>query len=147
MELHGLKPASGTNKKAYRKGRGHATGNGKTSGRGHKGQNSRSGGGTRPGFEGGQMPLYRVVPKRGFTNERFKKVYTEVNLDDLNMFEAGATISADTLHEKGVISKINDGIVVLGSGTLDKNLTVLASRFTKSAKEKIEAAGGKTEVI
>lgn len=147
MELSELKPAEGTNKKAFRKGRGHATGNGKTSGRGHKGQNSRSGGGTRPGFEGGQMPLYRLVPKRGFTNSRFKKVFTEINLTDLNKFDADTDISAELLLDKGVISKINDGIVVLGNGKLEKRITVKASRFTKSAKDKIEAAGGKVEVI
>ena len=147
MKLNDLKPQEGTNKNAFRKGRGHATGNGKTSGRGHKGQNSRSGGGTRPGFEGGQMPLYRVVPKRGFTNSRFKKVFAEINLNDLNKFDNDTVITAEVLLEKGVVSKVKDGIVVLGNGSVDKNLTVKASRFTKTAREKIEAAGGKVEVI
>lgn len=147
MNLNELKPAEGTNKKAYRKGRGHATGNGKTSGRGHKGQNARSGGGTRPGFEGGQMPLYRVVPKRGFTNSRFKKVYSEVSINDLSVFDNSTTVTPEMLLEKRIVSKLNDGIVVLGNGDIDKILTVRASRFTKAAREKIEAAGGKAEVI
>jgi len=147
VNLNELKPAEGTNKKAYRKGRGHATGNGKTSGRGHKGQNARSGGGTRPGFEGGQMPLYRVVPKRGFTNSRFKKVYSEVSINDLSVFDNSTTVTPEMLLEKRIVSKLNDGIVVLGNGDIDKILTVRASRFTKAAREKIEAAGGKAEVI
>jgi large subunit ribosomal protein L15 len=147
LKLNELIPQEGTNKKAFRKGRGHATGNGKTSGRGHKGQNSRSGGGTRPGFEGGQMPLYRVVPKRGFTNSRFKKVFAEIDLNDLNRFDDETVVTAEVLLKTGVVSKLKDGIVVLGNGSVDKNLTVKASRFTKTAREKIEAAGGKVEVI
>jgi large subunit ribosomal protein L15 len=147
VELNELRPVEGTNKKAFRKGRGHATGNGKTAGRGTKGQNSRSGGGTRPGFEGGQMPIYRLVPKRGFTNSRSRKEYSEVDLYDLNRLDAGTVATPELLKEMGVISKIRDGVVVLGNGTIDKNITVRAARFTKTAKEKIEAAGGKVEVI
>jgi large subunit ribosomal protein L15 len=147
MKLSELIPAEGTNKKAYRKGRGHATGNGKTAGRGHKGQNSRSGGGTRPGFEGGQMPIYRLVPKRGFTNSRFKKDFAEVSLSDPNIFEAGSEVTPELMKQEGLISKLKDGVVVLGNGSLDKSITVRAARFTKTAREKIEAAGGKVEVI
>ena len=146
MKLNELKPAVGSVTEAKRKGRGAGTGNGKTAGRGHKGQNARSGGGVRPGFEGGQMPLYRRLPKVGFTNI-FAKKYVEINVSDLNKFEAGAEITAETLKEAGVISKILDGVVVLGRGDLDKKLTVKAARFSASAKEKIEAAGGKAEVI
>ena len=146
MKLNELKPAVGSVTEAKRKGRGAGTGNGKTAGRGHKGQNARSGGGVRPGFEGGQMPLYRRLPKVGFTNI-FAKKYVEINVSDLNKFEAGAEITAETLKEAGVISKILDGVVVLGRGDLDKKLTVKAARFSASAKAKIEAAGGKAEVI
>ncbi|MGI6049241.1 MAG: 50S ribosomal protein L15 [Acetivibrionales bacterium] len=146
MELFELRPGA-PNKAPKRKGRGHGTGNGKTAGKGHKGQKARSGGGVRVGFEGGQMPLFRRVPKRGFTNAMFKKVYTEVKLSDLECFENGTEVSAELLKEKGIISKINEGIVVLGNGNLTKKLTVKAARFTKSASEKIEALGGKAEVI
>ncbi len=146
MRLHELSPVEGSTKEPKRKGRGHGSGNGKTAGKGHKGQNARSGGGVRPGFEGGQMPLYRRLPKRGFTNI-FAKEYVEVKLETLNGFEDGAEIDAVALKDAGVISKICDGIVVLGNGEITKKLTVKAARFTKSAKEKIEAAGGKAEVI
>ena len=130
-----------------RKGRGHGSGNGKTAGKGHKGQNARAGGGVRPGFEGGQMPLYRRIPKRGFNNYEFAKVYSEVKVSDLEQFENGAEVTAELLKEVGVIKKIQDGIVVLGNGTLTKKLTVKAARFTASASGKIEAAGGKAEVV
>ncbi len=146
MNLFDLKPGA-PNKAPKRKGRGHASGNGKTAGRGHKGQNARSGGGVRPGFEGGQMPLFRRIPKRGFNNSVFRKVYTEVKLSDLEIFENGTEVTAELLKQAGVIKKVNDGIVVLGNGNLTKKLTVKADRFTKSAAEKIEALGGKAEVI
>jgi len=146
MKLHELSPAAGSAKPVYRKGRGPASGNGKTAGKGHKGQNARTGGGVRPGFEGGQIPLYRRLPKRGFHNV-FAKHYTIVNVDALNVFEDGSVVSADTLIENGIINDINDGIKVLGNGEISKKLTVKASIFSASAKEKIEAAGGKTEVI
>ncbi len=146
MKLSELSPAPGAVKEAKRKGRGAGTGNGKTAGRGHKGQKARSGGGVRPGFEGGQMPLYRRLPKRGFKNI-FAKKYTEINVSDLNKFEDGAVVDAGLLKEMGVISKIADGVVVLGRGEITKNVTVKAARFTKGAAEKIEAAGGKAEVI
>ncbi|WP_136479557.1 50S ribosomal protein L15 [Acetivibrio thermocellus] len=146
MKLFELQPAPGSKKLPKRKGRGHGTGNGKTAGRGHKGQNARSGGGVRPGFEGGQMPLYRRVPKRGFTNI-FSKVYTEVNISALNAFDDGTVVTQELLKEKGIIKKINDGVVILGNGELKKKLTVKAARFSKTAAEKIEAAGGKVEVI
>ena len=146
MDLFELKPGA-PNKAPKRKGRGIGSGNGKTGGRGHKGQKARAGGGVRPGFEGGQMPLFRRLPKRGFTNAVFKKVYTEVKLSDLERFENGTEVTAELLKQSGVIKKINDGIVVLGSGSLTKKLTVKAARFTKSASEKIEALGGKAEVI
>ncbi|MDR0406341.1 MAG: 50S ribosomal protein L15 [Clostridiales bacterium] len=146
MKLCELSPAAGSGKAPKRKGRGHASGNGKTAGKGHKGQNARSGGGVRPGFEGGQMPLYRRLPKRGFTNI-FAKHYVEVNVEELNKFDAGTEITAPLLKEAGVISKINDGIVILGRGDLQKGLTVKAKRFSKTAEEKITKAGGKVEVI
>ena len=147
MKLNELRPAEGSTKKSFRVGRGHGSGNGKTAGRGHKGQNARSGGGVRPGFEGGQMPLYRRLPKRGFTNI-FAKVYTEINVSDLNSFENGAVVTAEALKEAGIIKKINDGIVVLGRGDITvKDLTVKAARFTKGAQEKLAAVGAKTEVI
>ena len=146
MKLFELSPAEGSTKEPKRKGRGHATGNGKTAGRGHKGQKARSGGGVRPGFEGGQMPLYRRLPKRGFVNI-FAKKYTEVKVSALNVFEDGAEVTAEALKNAGVIKKINDGITVLGNGEITKKLTVKAAKFTQSAKEKIEAAGGKAEVI
>jgi large subunit ribosomal protein L15 len=147
MKLYNLKPSPGSKKLPNRKGRGHATGNGKTAGRGHKGQNSRSGGGVRPGFEGGQMPLYRRLPKRGFNNKRFATVYTEVKLSSFAMFAEGDVVTEEVMLEKGLVKKLNDGIVILGNGELNKKLTIKASRFTKSAKEKIESAGGKAEVV
>ena len=145
MKLHELSPAAGSAKSVYRKGRGPASGNGKTAGKGHKGQNARTGGGVRPGFEGGQIPLYRRLPKRGFHNV-FAKHYTIVNVDALNVFEDGTVVSADTLIESGIINNVNDGIKILGNGEISKKLTVKASIFSASAKEKIEAAGGKAEV-
>ena len=146
MKLYELSPAPGTKTEAKRKGRGAGTGNGKTAGRGHKGQNARSGGGVRPGFEGGQMPIYRRLPKRGFNNI-FAKKYTEINVADLNKFEDGTVVDATLLKEAGVISKILDGVVVLGRGELTKKITVKAARVTAGAAKKIEAAGGKVEVI
>lgn len=146
MKLYELSPAPGTKTEAKRKGRGAGTGNGKTAGRGHKGQNARSGGGVRPGFEGGQMPIYRRLPKRGFNNI-FAKKYTEINVADLNKFEDGTVVDATLLKEAGVISKILDGVVVLGRGEITKKITVKAARVTKGAAQKIEAAGGKVEVI
>ena len=146
MKLNELSPAPGSKTEAKRKGRGAGTGNGKTAGRGHKGQNARSGGGVRPGFEGGQMPIYRRLPKRGFNNI-FAKKYTEINVSDLNKFEDGTVVDANLLKESGVISKILDDVVVLGRGELTKKVTVKAARVTKGAAQKIEAAGGKVEVI
>ena len=146
MKLHELSPAAGSAKPVYRKGRGPASGNGKTAGKGHKGQNARTGGGVRPGFEGGQIPLYRRLPKRGFHNV-FAKHYTIVNVDALNVFEDGSVVSAETLIENGIINNVFDGIKILGNGEISKKLTVKASIFSASAKEKIEAVGGKTEVI
>ena len=147
MKLDELRPAEGSAAKAYRKGRGPGSGNGKTGGRGHKGQKARSGGNVRPGFEGGQTPLYRRMPKRGFNHKRFAKVYAEVNVSDLNCFDDGAEVNAEALIEKGLIRKTYDGISVLGNGEITKKLNVKADRFTKSASEKIENAGGKAEVI
>ena len=146
MKLHELKAVPGATKVAKRKGRGHATGNGTTAGRSMNGQKSRSGGGVRPGFEGGQMPLYRRIPKRGFKNI-WAKEYAICNVEDLNKFEAGAVVTAEMMQEAGIINKLYDGVKVLGNGSLDKALTVQAVKFTKSAIEKIEAAGGKAEVI
>ncbi|MDD2190386.1 MAG: 50S ribosomal protein L15 [Eubacteriales bacterium] len=146
MKLHELRAAEGSTKKPKRKGRGTATGQGKTAGRGMNGQNSRSGGGTRLGFEGGQMPLYRRIPKRGFTNI-WKKEYTVLNVDDLNVFEAGTLITPELLREKGLTKQVIDGIKILGEGNLEKNVTVQAHKFSKTAIEKIESAGGKAEVI
>lgn len=146
MKLHELKPAAGSKKSAKRVGRGNGSGLGKTAGRGHNGQNSRSGGGTRPGFEGGQMPLYRRLPKRGFTNI-FAKEYVEVNVSRLNIFEDGTEITPELLKANGVISKVKDGVKVLGNGELERKLTVKATKFTKGAVEKIESVGGKVEVI
>ena len=146
MKFHELKPAAGAKTAPKRLGRGSGSGLGKTSGKGHKGQKARSGGGVRPGFEGGQMPLSRRVPKRGFTNI-FATVYSTVNVSDLNIFEDGTEITAAMLKEMGVISKINDGLKVLGDGELTKKLTVKAAKFTKSAEEKILAAGGSIEVV
>ena len=145
MKLHELSPAAGSAKPAWRKGRGTGSGNGKTAGKGHKGQNARSGGGVRPGFEGGQLPLYRKLPKRGFNN-KFAKVYATINVCDLNKFENGATVTLETLVNCGIIRKENDGLKVLGNGELKKALTVEAKIFTETAKAKIEAAGGKAEV-
>ena len=147
MKLHELRPAEGAVRAKKRLGRGTATGQGKTSGRGQKGQKSRSGGGVRVGFEGGQMPLYRRLPKRGFKNP-FKKVYTLVNVETLNRFENGTEITAEVLKSTGAISKIaKDGIKVLGNGNLEKAVTVKAAKFTASAQEKIEKAGGKAELV
>jgi len=147
MKLCDLQPAPGSKKLPNRKGRGHGTGNGKTAGKGHKGQNARAGGGVRPGFEGGQMPLYRRLPKRGFNNTRFATVYAEVNVSDLNRFEDGTTVDTALLKETGLVRKMFDGIVILGNGEITKKLTVKASKFSKSATEKIEALGGKAEVV
>ncbi|MBQ8164766.1 MAG: 50S ribosomal protein L15 [Clostridia bacterium] len=147
MKLNELCPAEGSKREAYRKGRGHGSGNGKTAGRGHKGQKARSGGGVRPGFEGGQTPLYRRIPKRGFNNKRFAAVYAEVNVSALNVFEDGAVVDAAALIEAGLIKKAFDGVSVLGNGDLTKKVTVKAARFTKAAAEKIESLGGKAEVI
>ena len=148
MKLHELSPAPGSTKSAWRKGRGVGSGNGKTAGRGHKGQNARTGGGVRPGFEGGQIPLYRRLPKRGFTNSLFKKEYAIINLETLDkLFNDGDAVSLETLLEKGVIRKELNGLKVLGRGEITKKLTVKAAIFSASAKEKIEAAGGKAEVI
>ncbi len=146
MKLQELSPAPGAVKAAYRKGRGAGSGNGKTAGRGHKGQNARSGGGVRPGFEGGQLPLYRKLPKRGFKN-RFAKQYAIVNLSDLERYESGAVVDLETLLADGTVKNAFDGLKVLGNGELTRPLTVKATRFSASAKEKIEAAGGKTEVV
>ena len=146
MKLHELSPAPGSAKDAWRKGRGPGSGNGKTAGKGHKGQNARSGGGVRIGFEGGQLPLYRKLPKRGFTNH-FAKEYAIINVADLNKFEDGATVNLETLMNAGIIRKPLCGLKVLGNGEITKKVTVEAAIFSASAKEKIEAAGGKTEVV
>ena len=146
MKLHNLKPAEGSAKAAWRKGRGPGSGNGKTAGKGHKGQNARSGGGVRTGFEGGQFPIYRQLPKRGFKNY-FAKNYAIVNVDALNVFEDGAVIDMEALLAKKIIRKPLDGLKVLGNGELTKKVTVKAAIFSATAKAKIEAAGGKTEVV
>ena len=146
MKLDELRPAPGSKAVRRRVGRGIGSGLGKTSGKGHKGQNARSGGGVRPGFEGGQMPLFRRIPKRGFNNIN-SKVYTEVTLSMLENLENGTEVTAEKLRELGLIKKINDGIVVLGNGELTKKLNVKAARITKTAEEKITAAGGKVEVV
>ena len=146
MKLHELRAPEGATRKPKRKGRGIGTGNGKTAGRGMKGQNSRSGGGTRLGFEGGQMPLYRRIPKRGFTNI-WQKEYVILNVDDLNIFEPGTVVTPELLKEKGLAKRVVDGIKILGEGTLEKSVTVKAHKFSKTAIEKIEQAGGKAEVI
>ena len=143
MKLNELSPALGSAKDSYRKGRGPGSGNGKTAGKGHKGQNARSGGGVRPGFEGGQLPLYRKLPKRGFKN-RFAVNYAIVNVSALNKFEDGAVVDLETLIEKRIVRKPMDGLKVLGEGELTKKITVKATVFSATAKEKIEAAGGKT---
>ena len=146
MNLHELKPTDGARKKEVRVGRGIGSGVGKTCGRGHKGQKARSGGGVRPGFEGGQMPIYRRLPKRGFKNVWAKK-FAEVNVETLNRFDEGAEIDAVALVEYGILKIVLDGLKILGNGEVTKKLTVRAQAFTKSAKEKIEAAGGTAEVI
>ncbi|PLR65765.1 MULTISPECIES: 50S ribosomal protein L15 [Bacillaceae] len=146
MKLHELKPAEGSRKTRNRVGRGTGSGNGKTSGKGHKGQNARSGGGVRPGFEGGQTPLFRRLPKRGFTNIN-RKDFAIVSLDKLNLFEDGTEVTIELLLEAGMISKVRSGVKVLGNGKLEKKLTVKANKFSASAKEAIEAAGGSAEVI
>ncbi len=146
MKLHELAPAEGSRKVRNRVGRGLGSGNGKTSGRGMKGQKSRSGGGVRTGFEGGQMPLYRRLPKRGFKNI-WAKTYAEVNVETLNRFEDGAMVDPVALVEAGILKNVEDGIRILGKGELTKKLTVRANGFTKSAEEKIKAAGGNVEVI
>ena len=146
MKLHELSPAEGAVKAGYRKGRGPGSGNGKTAGKGHKGQNARSGGGVRPGFEGGQIPLYRKLPKRGFYN-KFGKCYAIVNVSVLNAFDDEAVVDAQALLAAGVLSDVCDGVKILGMGELTKKLTVKANIFSETAKGKIEAAGGKIEVI
>ncbi|MDD2496029.1 MAG: 50S ribosomal protein L15 [Tissierellia bacterium] len=146
MKLHELKPNPGSVKKRKRLGRGTATGQGKTAGRGMNGQGSRSGGGVRPGFDGGNMPLYRRLPKRGFTNI-FGTVYSELNVEDLNKFEDGVEVTPEILKSEGILKKQLDGVKILGNGEITKKLTVKAHKFSKSAVEKIEAAGGKVEVI
>ena len=148
MKLHELSPAAGSAKANWRKGRGPGSGNGKTAGKGHKGQNARSGGGVRPGFEGGQLPLYRKLPKRGFNNAKFAKVYAIVNVATLNKcFEDGAVVDLEALLNAKIVRKAGDGLKVLGNGELTRKLTVKAAVFSASAKEKIEAAGGKIEVV
>ena len=146
MKLHELSPAAGSTRPNFRKGRGAGSGNGKTAGKGHKGQNARSGGGVRPGFEGGQLPLYRKLPKRGFTNH-FAKQYAIINVKALERYEAGAVIDVDTLINDKVIKNKFDGLKVLANGEITKALTVKAAVFSAQAKEKIEAAGGKAEVV
>ena len=146
MKLHELAPAAGSVTPAWRKGRGAGSGNGKTAGKGHKGQNARSGGGVRLGFEGGQIPLYRRLPKRGFTNV-FATTYAIVNVEALNAFEDGAVVNTEALLEKGIIKKALDGVKVLGRGEITKKVTVQAAIFSASAKEKIESVGGKCEVV
>lgn len=146
MKLHELQPSYGSNPKAYRRGRGHASGNGKTAGRGHKGQGARSGSGGKLGFEGGQMPLYRRLPKRGFKCINSKDIVA-VNIYALNLFEENTVVDIEALKSKGLISNPRDGVKILGEGELEKKLTVRVNYFSKSAAEKIEAAGGKAEVI
>ena len=146
MKLHELQPAAGSTQEAWRKGRGIGTGNGKTAGKGHKGQKARSGGSVRPGFEGGQMPLQRRLPKRGFTTARFRVTYANVNCEDLNKaFESGATVDVAALKAAGLVKKTFDGVKVLGDGEITKALTVRVDKVSASAKAKIEAAGGKVE--
>jgi large subunit ribosomal protein L15 len=147
MKLHELQPSEGSKFSRKRVGRGTGSGLGKTSGRGHKGQNARSGGGVRPGFEGGQNPLYRRVPKRGFNNDRFATIYAIVNLDQLNRFAAGTEVTPELLLSEGILKNPKDGIKILGNGDLTVQLTVKAHKFSQSAADKIQAAGGKTEVI
>ncbi len=147
MKLTDLTPAEGSVRPVFRKGRGIGSGNGKTAGKGHKGQNARSGGGVRPGFEGGQMPLQRRLPKRGFSNSRFAKSYQTVNVGLLNSFEDGAVVTVEDLYAKNLVSSRTGALKILGDGELKKNLTVKAERFSESARSKIEAAGGKVEVL
>ena len=147
MDLHTLKVALGSKKTASRVGRGSSSGSGKTSGRGHKGQKARSGYSRKAGFEGGQLPLYRRLPKRGFSNYEFKTKYAVINLSDLNKFEENTTVTPEILKDTGFVKNQLDGIKVLGNGTLDKKVNVKAHKFSETAKEKIEAAGGKAEVI
>ena len=147
MKLHELSPAPGSATPAWGKGRGAGSGNGKTAGKGHKGQNARSGGGVRPGFEGGQIPAYRRLPKRGFDNSKFADKYAIVNISDLEKFNDGDVVTVEALLEKRIVRKAYDGLKVLGNGEITKKLTVQAKIFSASAKEKIEAAGGKVEVI
>lgn len=146
MRLHELKVSEGATRDRKRRGRGQASGQGKTGGRGTKGQKARSGGGVRLGFEGGQMPLYRRIPKRGFNN-RFAKEYAEINVEQLNRFEDGTVVDFELLAQTGMVKQVKDGVKVLGNGDLEKKLTVKAEKFTKSAVEKIEKAGGKVEVL
>ena len=146
MKLNELSPAEGSAKAAWRKGRGTGSGNGKTAGKGHKGQNARSGGGVRPGFEGGQLPLYRKLPKRGFHN-KFAVHYSIVNVSDLNRFEDGSVVDMEALLAAKLVRKELDGVKILGEGELSKKSTVKATVFSATAKEKIEAAGGKTEEV
>ena len=146
MKLYELSPTEGSTKENFRKGRGAGSGNGKTAGKGHKGQNARSGGGVRPGFEGGQIPLYRRLPKRGFNNV-FAKHYAIVNVSDLEVFDNDAVITTDALLEKRIIRKALDGVKILGRGELTKKVTVQAAIFSAGAKEKIESVGGKCEVV
>ena len=146
MKLNELSPAEGSTKENFRKGRGAGSGNGKTAGKGHKGQNARSGGGVRPGFEGGQIPLYRRLPKRGFNNV-FAKHYAIVNVSDLEVFDNDAVITTEVLLEKRIIRKALDGVKILGRGELTKKVTVQAAIFSAGAKEKIESVGGKCEVV
>ncbi len=146
MDLSNLKPAPGSTKNRKRIGRGPGSGSGKTSGKGHKGQNARSGGGVKPGFEGGQMPLQRRIPKRGFVS-RNRKVYNLVNLRDLEVFDAGTVVDLEQYGKAGLVDGIKDGIKILADGELTKSLTVKAHKFSKAATEKIEAAGGKVEVL
>ena len=147
MYLNELSPAEGSKTSVKRKGRGPGSGNGKTAGKGHKGQKARSGGGVRPGFEGGQLPLYRKLPKRGFNNYRFGTKYATVNVQALNKFEDGEVVDSAALLAKGLVSNIFDGVKILGEGEITKKLTVKAKVFSANAKEKIEAVGGKTEVV
>ena len=146
MKIHELTPAPDSNKAVKRIGRGHGSGNGKTAGKGHKGQNARSGGGVRIGFEGGQMPLARRIPKRGFNNI-FASKYATVNVSDLNKFKDGTEVDTELLIASGLIKKAFDGVKILGNGELTSQLTVKAAKFSESAKEKIEKAGGKAEVM
>lgn len=147
MKLHELRPSEGAFKTSKRLGRGTGSGLGKTSGKGHKGQNARSGGGVRPGFEGGQLPLFRRLPKRGFSNAMFKVEYATINVSDLEKFENGAVVTPELLKEMGILKKQLAGVKVLGNGELTKKLTVKANKFSQTAIEKIEAIGGKAEVI